>query len=85
MCGLGAIINSMNRENELALQMNRIAKAHIKWNVHRVHIVHMLEPVLAVVKECNDDFDDETKQAWTTLYHIIADLIEIYRNKIKVT
>ncbi|KAK6015891.1 hypothetical protein OSTOST_18634 [Ostertagia ostertagi] len=38
----------------------------------------MLEPVLAVVKECNDDFDNETKQAWTTLYHIIADLIEIF-------
>ncbi|PIO61170.1 hypothetical protein TELCIR_17315, partial [Teladorsagia circumcincta] len=42
---------------------------------------HMLEPVLAVVKECNDDIDDETIQAWTTLYLIIADLIEIYRNK----
>ncbi|PIO72258.1 globin [Teladorsagia circumcincta] len=85
MCGLGSIIHSMNRENDLAIQMNRIAKAHIKWNIHRIHIVHMLEPVLAVVRECNDDIDDEAIQAWTTLYHIIADLIEIYRNKIKTT
>ncbi|KAK5975028.1 GLOBIN domain-containing protein, partial [Trichostrongylus colubriformis] len=39
MCGLGAIIHSMNRENDLAIQMNRIARAHIKWNVYRIHIV----------------------------------------------
>ncbi|KAK6057338.1 hypothetical protein COOONC_05145 [Cooperia oncophora] len=81
MCGLGAIIHSMNRVNDLALHMNRIAKAHIKWNVHRTHIVHMLEPVLEVVKDCNADYDDEIEQAWTDLYFIIADLIEIYRNK----
>lgn len=39
MCGLGAIIHSMKHENDLAVQINRIAKAHIKWNVHRMHIV----------------------------------------------
>ncbi|XGW30470.1 hypothetical protein V3C99_009444 [Haemonchus contortus] len=81
MCGLGAIIHSMNREKDLAIQMNRIAKAHIKWKVHRAHVVHMLEPVLEVVKECNKDFNEETKEAWTTLYYIIAELIEIYRHK----
>ncbi|ETN74914.1 globin [Necator americanus] len=82
MCGLGAIIHSMNNENDLALQMNRIAKAHIKWNVHRKHVIHMLEPVLDLVEECNDGkLDYETKEAWTTLYNVIADLIEIYRYK----
>ncbi|EPB70675.1 hypothetical protein ANCCEY_10228 [Ancylostoma ceylanicum] len=82
MCGLGAIIHSMKNENDLAVQMNRIAKAHIKWNVHRTHVIHMLEPVLEVVKECNDGkLNTETEQAWTTLYHLIADLIEIYRKK----
>lgn len=41
----------------------------------------MLEPVLGIVKECNEGYNDEIKEAWTTLYHIIADLIEIYRYK----
>ncbi|VDL79227.1 unnamed protein product [Nippostrongylus brasiliensis] len=82
MCGLGAIIHSMKHENELALQMTRIAKAHIKWNVHRSHVVHMLDPVLDIVQECNPNYNNEMKQAWTTLYHIIADLIEIYRKKV---
>lgn len=42
----------------------------------------MLDPVLEVIKECNDDYDEEAKQAWTTLYDIIAEVIEIYRSKV---
>ncbi|XGW30458.1 hypothetical protein V3C99_009435 [Haemonchus contortus] len=82
MCGLTAIIHSMNREDELEVQMKRIAKAHVKWNVHRSHVENMLDPALEVLKECNDDFDEEAKQAWSTLYDIIAEVIEIYRKKV---
>ncbi|XGW30456.1 hypothetical protein V3C99_009434 [Haemonchus contortus] len=82
ICGLTAIIRSMTRESEFANHMKRIAKAHVKWNVHRGHVEHMVDPVLEVVKECNDDFDEETKEAWTTLYDILAEVIEIYRNKL---
>ncbi|CAI4228115.1 unnamed protein product [Auanema sp. JU1783] len=82
MAGLRSIIHSMNKETELADQLMRIAKAHIKWNIHRSHIQHMLDPVLEVVKEANGyEMDDETKEAWTTLYDVIAELIEIYRAK----
>lgn len=38
MAGLRSIIYSMDAKNELAAQLNRIAKAHIKWNIHRSHI-----------------------------------------------
>ena len=38
MCGLRSIIDSMQSENELAEQLNRIARAHIKWNVQRKHV-----------------------------------------------
>ncbi|KAJ1371141.1 hypothetical protein KIN20_033027 [Parelaphostrongylus tenuis] len=39
MGGLRTIIQSMSDEDELILQMIRIAKAHKKWNVQRRHVV----------------------------------------------
>ncbi|ULT92252.1 hypothetical protein L3Y34_009776 [Caenorhabditis briggsae] len=78
--GLGKIIESMRDEEELRKSMSRIALAHIKWNVQRNHVIHMIEPVLEVVKECNGyQLDDETRQAWTVLYQVIANLIEVFR------
>lgn len=42
----------------------------------------MLQPVLEVVEESNGyQMDDETREAWSTLYDVIAELIEVYRNK----
>lgn len=70
----------MRDEEALGKSMSRIAVAHIKWNVQRNHVIHMIEPVLEVVKECNGyQLDDETRQAWTVLYQVIADLIEVFR------
>uniref|UniRef100_A0A8R1IF54 HTH luxR-type domain-containing protein n=1 Tax=Caenorhabditis japonica TaxID=281687 RepID=A0A8R1IF54_CAEJA len=44
------------------------------------HFQHMIEPVLEVVKECNGyQLDEETRQAWTVLYQVIANLIEVFR------
>lgn len=41
----------------------------------------MLQPVLEIVADCNGgSIDSETKEAWTTLYTVISDLIEIYRS-----
>ncbi|EFP00288.1 CRE-GLB-14 protein [Caenorhabditis remanei] len=78
--GLGRIIESMRDEEELRKSMSRIALAHIKWNVQRNHVIHMIEPVLEVVKECNGyQLDEETRQAWTVLYQVIANLIEVFR------
>ncbi|KJH45075.1 hypothetical protein DICVIV_08892 [Dictyocaulus viviparus] len=82
MCALKNINNSILDENELALQMSLIAMAHIKWNVHRSHIMNMLHPVLDTVKEYNDgEMDANTEAAWTTFYDIIANVIEIFRDK----
>ncbi|CAB3397305.1 unnamed protein product [Caenorhabditis bovis] len=80
--GLGTIIESMRDEEELTKQLTRIAVAHIKWNVQRNHVIHMIEPVLDVVKECNGyQLDEHTKEAWITLYQVIANFIEVFRNK----
>ncbi|CAD6187005.1 unnamed protein product [Caenorhabditis auriculariae] len=84
MCGLRQIIDSMGNEEELAAQLSRIALAHIKWNVQRYHVVNMCEPVCEVVKECNDyKMDAETRKAWTVLYQVIANLIEVFRARAK--
>ena len=39
----------------------------------------MLQPVLEIVADCNGNINEEIREAWTTLYSLIADLIEIYR------
>ncbi|CAI5450708.1 unnamed protein product [Caenorhabditis angaria] len=80
--GLGKIIESMRNEEELGKQLARIAQAHIKWNVQRNHVIHMIEPVLEVVKETNGyQLDEETRVAWSVLYQVIANLIEVFRNR----
>ncbi|GMR49105.1 hypothetical protein PMAYCL1PPCAC_19300, partial [Pristionchus mayeri] len=81
MKGLRAIIDAMDDEISLAEQLKRIARAHIKWNIHKSHVMHMLQPVLEVIsntlkqKPLNADIAD----AWTTLYDVIANLIDIFR------
>ncbi|KAE9421468.1 hypothetical protein Angca_002235 [Angiostrongylus cantonensis] len=81
MAGLRNIIHSMSNEDELILQMIRIAKAHKKWNIHRRHVMTMLQPLLETLQESNNgQMDEELKTAWTTFFDVIADFIEIYRN-----
>ncbi|CAJ0953372.1 unnamed protein product, partial [Mesorhabditis belari] len=87
MCGLRQIIYSLENEKDLADHLNRIARAHIKWSVYRHHVEHMCAPVLETLGAVSGGIDEKTKEAWTRLYDVIANLIEIYRevNKNKVT
>lgn len=39
MKGLRAIIDAMDDEISLAEQLKRIARAHIKWNIHKAHVM----------------------------------------------
>ncbi|KAH7702586.1 Protein GLB-14 [Aphelenchoides avenae] len=78
MGGLRAIIDNMDDDEKLNKALRRIAFAHVKWNIHKRHLMHMVEPVLEVVKE-SAYLDDEVRTAWRTLYDVIANLIEIFR------
>ncbi|KAK0398593.1 hypothetical protein QR680_002659 [Steinernema hermaphroditum] len=80
MTGLRTIIDAMDDDAKLTASLKRIAKAHIKWNIHKSHLMHMVEPVVQVVRETNGGLlTDEMKHAWITLYDVIANLIDIYR------
>ncbi|TMS38185.1 hypothetical protein L596_004961 [Steinernema carpocapsae] len=80
MKGLRTIIDAMDDDTKLTASLKRIAKAHIKWNIHKSHLMHMVQPVVEVVRETNGGLmTDEIKTAWITLYDVIANLIDIYR------
>ncbi|KAF8371033.1 glb-14 [Pristionchus pacificus] len=81
MKGLRAIIDAMDDEISLAEQLKRIARAHIKWNIHKAHVMHMLLPVLEVLSKALNQrpLSPEIADAWTTLYDVIANLIDIFR------
>ncbi|GMT24591.1 hypothetical protein PFISCL1PPCAC_15888, partial [Pristionchus fissidentatus] len=81
MTGLRSIIDAMDDEISLADQLKRIARAHIKWNIHKVHVMNMLLPVLDVLANTLNQkpLQTDIAEAWTTLYDVIANLIDIFR------
>lgn len=42
----------------------------------------MVQPVIEVVKENNGAIDEETRCAWVTLYDVVAQIIDIFREKL---
>ncbi|KAK0390209.1 hypothetical protein QR680_019433 [Steinernema hermaphroditum] len=47
MTGLRTIIDAMDDDAKLTASLKRIAKAHIKWNIHKSHL--MVEVVIMVL------------------------------------
>ncbi|KAI1713830.1 globin domain-containing protein [Ditylenchus destructor] len=79
MGGLRLIINSMDDDELLKRSLKRIACAHVKRSIHNSHILHMLPSLLEVVEENSTQFTTEIRQSWTTLFDVIANLIDIFR------
>ena len=92
MGGLRLIINSLDDDEKMTRALRKIAHAHVKWNIQKSHIMvslrevscdpdrfqNMLVPLVDVIQE-NYRKDPEIHEAWSTLFDVIANLIEIYR------
>uniref|UniRef100_A0A0N4ZBZ3 GLOBIN domain-containing protein n=1 Tax=Parastrongyloides trichosuri TaxID=131310 RepID=A0A0N4ZBZ3_PARTI len=81
MKGLGHIIDSTQDEEKMCNVLQQIAKAHIKWNIHKKHVMHMLEQVLIMLADEIGPLDKDTKEAWTTLYDVIANMVDIFAGR----
>ncbi|KAI1713065.1 globin domain-containing protein [Ditylenchus destructor] len=79
MGGLRLIINSMDDDELLKRSLKRIACAHVRRSIHNSHIQHMLPSLLEVVEENSPQFTLEIRESWTTLFDVIANLIDIFR------
>ncbi|MFH4978851.1 hypothetical protein AB6A40_005560 [Gnathostoma spinigerum] len=82
MEGLHSIVYSLNDIAVLEEVISRIANAHIKWNICKFHIMHMLDPVLALIasnQESKSYSKSEVIEAWTIFYDALSNIIEIYR------
>lgn len=50
MAGLGLIINSMNDDDKLETALRGIAQAHVKWHIHKYHLIVSFSVDLLKVK-----------------------------------
>uniref|UniRef100_A0A914Z650 Globin family profile domain-containing protein n=1 Tax=Panagrolaimus superbus TaxID=310955 RepID=A0A914Z650_9BILA len=78
MRGLRTIIDNMDDNDRMVRALRKIAHAHVKWCVYKKHIVHMLGPVLEQVR-AHAGMNPKIEHAWTTLYDVIANLIDVFR------
>ncbi|KAE9556448.1 hypothetical protein FO519_000333 [Halicephalobus sp. NKZ332] len=78
MRGLRTIIDNMDDDTRMTRALRKIAYAHVKWSVYKKHITHMLNPVLEQV-QIHSGMNLEIKEAWTTLFDVIANLVDIFR------
>ncbi|CAD5218667.1 unnamed protein product [Bursaphelenchus okinawaensis] len=74
--GLTAIMNSLHTEKELYVILRKLAKAHARKNVYKNHIMNMLPELLAVLKSNGVDVNEDVKEAWTTLFDVIGNLVD---------
>ncbi|CAD5226040.1 unnamed protein product [Bursaphelenchus xylophilus] len=74
--GLTMIINSLNTEKELYVVLRKLAKAHARKNVYKNHIMNMLPELLNVMKSNGIDVNDDVKEAWTTLFDVLGNLVD---------
>uniref|UniRef100_A0A7E4W3W0 GLOBIN domain-containing protein n=1 Tax=Panagrellus redivivus TaxID=6233 RepID=A0A7E4W3W0_PANRE len=81
--GLKNIIDNLDDEERIFNALRKIAQAHVKWNVYRHHVINMLGPVLDTIKMCTGSLTPEKERAWTILYEVIANLIEVFRTSEK--
>uniref|UniRef100_A0AC35EYM1 Globin family profile domain-containing protein n=1 Tax=Panagrolaimus sp. PS1159 TaxID=55785 RepID=A0AC35EYM1_9BILA len=78
MRGLRTIIDNMDDNDRMVRALRKIAHAHVKWCVYKKHIIHMLVPVLEQVR-AHAGMNPEIEHAWTTLYDVIANLVDVFR------
>ncbi|GMT25025.1 hypothetical protein PFISCL1PPCAC_16322, partial [Pristionchus fissidentatus] len=78
MAGLQHIVESLDDDSTLGEAVKRIAMTHTKWYIKKYHIESMVPELLDVLKECmGGTLPRETAFAWTTLYDIIGNLIQM--------
>lgn len=82
MKGLENIILSLTDEEELCQTLQKIAKAHTKWNIHKKHVMHTLEQVLIMLTDEIGSLSNEEKEAWTILYDVIANIVDILSGRV---
>ncbi|CAD5221153.1 unnamed protein product [Bursaphelenchus okinawaensis] len=78
MGGLKRIIDSTDQE-KLEKELRKIASSHVKWGIYKHHVINMLPCLLAVLAQYTE-LTDEIKESWTTLFDVIANLIDIFRH-----
>uniref|UniRef100_A0A1I7S4C3 GLOBIN domain-containing protein n=1 Tax=Bursaphelenchus xylophilus TaxID=6326 RepID=A0A1I7S4C3_BURXY len=78
MGGLKRIIDSHDQD-KLEAELKRIAQSHVKWGIYKAHLMDMLPCLLAVLSQYTD-LNDDIKDAWATLFDVIANMIDIFRD-----
>ena len=81
---LSFIVSHLERIDDVTGDINQMAIRHVEYGVKEKHYAAVGEALLYTLeKGLGNDWDEETKQAWTTCYTILTtDMIAVaYPNK----
>uniref|UniRef100_A0A915HQ04 Globin family profile domain-containing protein n=1 Tax=Romanomermis culicivorax TaxID=13658 RepID=A0A915HQ04_ROMCU len=80
--GLKEIVSSMDDDEKLCYQMEKIAHKHHIKRVTRVHLQNMLPKLIETLEMgSGKSVSDETSEAWKKLFNAVASIIELYHDK----
>ena len=77
--GMNALVEHTNlgEEKEFINLIRRMARSHAKFGVHKYHLMNMLPEYIAVLETAGVDVTPEIREAWTTLFDVIGNLLRM--------
>lgn len=76
MMTLGTAVNGLNRLDEIAPVLEKLAIKHLDYGVTADDYTPVGNALLyALAQGLGDDFTDEVKQAWVALYRLVAQVM----------
>ncbi len=72
---LATAVGSLGRIDRIEQDIKSLGKRHIAYGVRKEHYAMVGQALLWTLQQAlGDEFDDEMKTAWTTVYTALADL-----------
>ncbi|ETN68587.1 globin [Necator americanus] len=85
MAGLKRIVDVLDDNEKLIEATTKIASSHLKWNICKFHIEHMVPGLLEVLSICmGGKINQDVCEAWQTLYDIIGNMVNIQKRAQKM-
>ncbi|CAJ0932851.1 unnamed protein product, partial [Mesorhabditis belari] len=75
MKGIETIVSKIDDDVALQEVLRKIASSHVRFNITKAHVEHMVPCLLEVLRLSNGSISDETRAAWTRLYDNFGEIL----------
>ncbi|KHN88714.1 Cytoglobin-1 [Toxocara canis] len=70
------IVDNIDNTAALEERIQKIARSHKKYGVHKTHVKNMVTELLAVLSDRLKKNDQEVNEAWTVFLDVIGELLD---------